>query len=110
VRTLAVLYTSKDIQKMLEKLRIKPIDGKVTTQEAARILTQRAKEECNIDHTYTPTAVRRHIHGGHLNPERKSTRKNMYPVESIFDLPIKPRIKQDQHQSTSTESVPDRSA
>lgn len=106
---MAVLYTPKDIQKMLAELRIKPIDGKVTTQEAARILTQRAKEECGIEHTYTPTAVRRHIHGGHLNPERKSSRKNMYPVESIFDLPIKPRIRQNQKHSSS-ESVPDRSA
>ena len=107
---MAVLYTPKDIQKMLVELRIKPIDGKVTTREAARILTQRAKEEYHVDHEYTDTAVRRHIHGGHLKPKRESRRKNMYPVESIFDLPIKPRIKQDKQQSTSVESVPDPSA
>lgn len=90
VNLLAVLYTTKEIQDALKALRIKPIDGKVTTQEAARILSWRAKAEFGIEHTYNTSSVRRHIQMGNLKPEQVSTRFNRYKVEDIFDLPLSP--------------------
>ncbi len=58
---MAILYTAKQIQEVLRELRIKPADGKVTTREAARILTWRAKAE------------------------------HLYRVEDVFDLQLAPR-------------------
>jgi len=88
---LAVLYTPEEIQAVLTELRIKPINGGVSTQEAARILSWRAKAEYNVEHTYNASAVRRHIQSGNLKAEQISTRFNRYKVEDIFDLPLAPR-------------------
>lgn len=93
---MAVLYTPKQIQEVLKELRIKPINGRVTTQEAARILSWRAKSEHDIAHTYNASAVRRHIQTGNLKAEAVSSRFNMYRVEDIFDLPLKPRRERQQ--------------
>ena len=88
---MSVLYTPEEMQEILRELRIKPFDGKVTTQEAAKILTWRAKDEQGIDFEYNPSAVRRHIQLGNLKPEPESTRFNRYRVEDIFELPLAPR-------------------
>lgn len=88
---MAVLYTPKEIQEVLRELRIKPVDGKVTTLEAARIISWRAKAEQGIEHEYPASAVRRHIQRGHIKPIPVSTRLNMYKVEDVFELPLAPR-------------------
>lgn len=90
---MAVLYTPEEIQEVLRQLRIKPIDGMVTTEEAARILTWRAKDEKNVDFTYTPSAVRRRIQLGSLEATPEHKRSNRYKVEDIFDLTLVPRRK-----------------
>jgi hypothetical protein len=87
---MAVLYTSKQIQDALRELRIKPVDGKVTTKEAASILTWRARAEQKIEHVYPEAAVRRHIQSGNLRAYPMNTRFNMYKVEDVFDLPLVP--------------------
>jgi len=89
---MAVLYTAKEIQEVLQQLRIKPVGGKVTGREAARILTWRAKAEQGIHHVYPDSAVRRHVERGNLKiAEQKNARLNLYKVEDIFDLPLVPR-------------------
>ncbi len=88
---MAVLYTPKQIQAALITLRIKPLNGLVTTEEAAKILTWRAQEERGIHSDYTSSAVRRHVELGNLTVAHTSGRFNRYKVEDIFDLPIMPR-------------------
>jgi hypothetical protein len=88
---MAFLYTPEDIQATLLALRIKPINGMVTSQEAAKILTWRAKNEFDIDRIYNAGTIRRHIQLGNLKAEPENKRLNRYPVEAIFDLPIAPR-------------------
>lgn len=89
---MAVLYTPEEIQEALRRLRIKPKDGKVTGEEAARILSWRAKEEQGIEHAYPASAIRRHVERGNLNiAERVNPRFNLYLVEDIFELPLVPK-------------------
>jgi hypothetical protein len=88
---MAVLYTVRDIEKALLQLRIKPDSGKVNTEEAARILSWRAKEEQGIVHRYNGSAVRRHVINKTIVPHPKNTRYNLYLVEDIFALPLVPR-------------------
>ena len=88
---MAVLYTPEEIQEVLTTLRIKLKDGLVTTQEAAKILTWRAKAEQDIDFEYNASAVRRHIQLGNLKPVPESARFNRYKVEDVFELPLAPR-------------------
>ena len=89
---MAVLYTARQIQEVLKELRIKPVDGNVTTREAARILTWRAKAEQGIDHNYPDTAVRRHVQQGNLKIAHQiNPRFNMYRVEDVFDLSLAPK-------------------
>jgi hypothetical protein len=88
---MAVLYTPEEIQEVLRELRIKPIDGKVTTLEAAKILSWRAKAEQGVIRTYNASAVRRHIQLKNLTPIPESSRFNRYIVEDIFDVPLAPK-------------------
>jgi len=85
------LYTPEEIQKALLSLRIKPKEGKVTSKEAARILTWRAKEEQGVEHEYLDSAVRRHVERGNLKAHPVNARFNMYVVEDVFDLPLVPK-------------------
>lgn len=94
---MAVLYTAKEIQEALKELRIKPIEGKVSTNEAARILSWRAKAEHGIEHVYNTSAIRRHVQMGNLKVDpASSSRFSQYKVEDIFDLPLAPRRGQRQ--------------
>lgn len=89
---MAVLYTAKDIQEVLQELRIKPIEGKVTTREAARILSWRAKAEQGVIHDYPDSAVRRHVQQGNLKiAQQVNPRLNMYFVEDVFGLTLQPK-------------------
>lgn len=88
---MAFLYTPEDIEEALRQLKIKPLRGMVTSQEAARILSWRARNEFDIEREYTAGTIRRHIQLGNLKAEPENTRFNRYPVEAIFDLPITPR-------------------
>ena len=87
---MAVLYTPEEIQEVLKELRIKPLQGMVTTLEAAKILGWRAKEEQGVKREYNASSVRRHIQLGNLTPVPESTRFNRYKIEDIFDLPLAP--------------------
>ncbi len=100
---MAILYTPEEIQGVLRTLRIKPKGGMVTTEEAARILSWRAKEEKNIYFVYTPSAVRRRIQLGSLEATQEHKRANRYKVEDIFDLTLVPRRKKKQRSNADTE-------
>lgn len=106
VNQLAVLYTAKQIQDILRELRIKPIDGKVTTREAARILTWRAKAEQGVEHDYPDSAVRRHVQQGNLKiAQQVNPRFNMYRVEDVFDLHLSPKRGRGQQKKTEQEAA-----
>lgn len=97
---MSVLYTMREKQDALKELRIKPKEGKVTSQEAARILSWRAEREFGIKHEYTTSAVRRHIQTGSLTvAEAVSRRQNMYHVDDVFEVPLKPRRKGQEEMS-----------
>lgn len=89
---MAVLYTRKQIQDALRELAIRPVDGNVTTKEAARILSWRAKHEEGIEHDYPESAVRRHVQQGNLRiAEKRNPRFNLFTAEDVFSLPLVPR-------------------
>jgi len=92
---MARLYTRTQMNEALKELRIKPVENRVTSQEAAAILSWRAKQEHQTDYTYTDRSVRRHVTLGNLKDiKRVSTRHSLYSLEEVFELPLKPR-----HQS-----------
>lgn len=91
-----VLYTKRQIHDALRELRIRPLEGRVNAEEAARILTWRAKAEQQIEHAYTPNNIRKHK--GKLDPIHPikidgttNDQTNLYRVERVFELNIKPQ-------------------
>ena len=91
---MATYYSDREINRILQTLHIAPEDGKVDGAEAARILTWRAKEEHDVDYAYGPMALRQHIKTGRIKREEidpTNKRRNLYPVHTIFSLPISPR-------------------
>ncbi len=101
---MAVLYTQKKIQEALRELAIKPVNGNVTTKEAARILSWRARYEEGIDHVYPESAVRRHVESENLKiAERRNKRFNLYKAEDVFELPLVPKrgLAQQKHNEFS---------
>jgi hypothetical protein len=90
---MAILYTPEDISKVLIELRIDPVDGKVDANEAARILSWRAKAEQDLDYEYAPDAIRQHVRAnrfeeGSIDLKKRGSR---YPVDQVFRLPIVPK-------------------
>jgi len=86
---LARLYTSEEIQDALRELRIDPVDGNVTTKEAADILTWRARKD-GINHNYPETAIRSRVKRGTLKAASTGW-SNLYRVEDIFRLSFYPK-------------------
>src|SRR6266581_4850231 len=91
-----VLYTKRKIHEIIKELNIRTIEGRVNADEAARILTWRAKHEQNIEHEYTPTSVRKHKNKlDPIHPLKDdgspNTRTNLYLAEKVFDLDIEPK-------------------
>ena len=90
---MARLYTRKDIDVALKELRIAPQNGMVSGSEAARILTWRAKDEYDVEHTYDANSIRLHVRQGHFplgSIEKPNKRNSLYKVEDVFRLPIHP--------------------
>jgi len=88
-------YTEKKRQNALIHLHIDPGAERVTSSEAAHILTWRAKEEYGIQHVYNATAVRKHAHKLDARPlvrddGTKNTRQNTYDTLKIFEIDINP--------------------
>ena len=88
---MATLYTQKQIHSVLKKLRIEPEEGMVTTREAARILSWRAKAEQGVEREYPDAAIRKHVQSGHLRRYGDNIRSNRYKPEDIFTLPLVPK-------------------
>lgn len=91
---MARLYTERDIARVLRELRIAPENGKVDGNEAAQILSWRAKTEYGVDYRYDGTAIRQHVRQGHFaegTVDTTNLRRNLYSVEAVFKLPIAPR-------------------
>lgn len=96
---MARLYQKSKINEVLKELEIKPVDNRVTSQEAASILTWRAKREHGIDYQYSDASVRRHVSLGNFKDVKQvSIRHSLYNVEEVFELPIKPRHKPKQNK------------
>ena len=71
---------------VLHQLGIETINGKINSQQVARIWTWRIKHEQGIDHTYTDTNVRGHVSKGTLPvADTINTRMNLYEVRDAFD-------------------------
>lgn len=93
------LYTKRQINEVLKELRIRPKENYITSQEAASVLTWRAKDEHSIEYTYTDGSVRRHVSLGNLKDIKKiSDRQSLYSIDELFEIPLKPR-----HKKVSTE-------
>jgi hypothetical protein len=90
---MARLYTEEDISKVLIELRIAPIDGKVDANEAACILSWRAREEQGLEYKYTSDAIRQHVRMKHFEEGSidRSKRGSRYPVDQVFKLPLAPK-------------------
>jgi hypothetical protein len=91
-----VLYTKRKIQEVLKELSIRTLEGRVDADEAARILSWRAKSEQGIDHEYTPNNIRKHkkkletVHPS-MEDGKPNTRVNLYLAEKVFELDIEPK-------------------
>lgn len=106
---MAKLYTRKQINETLKDLQIKAIESKVTSQEAASILTWRARHEFQAEHTYTDAIVRRHVKLGNLKDiKRLSSRHSLYSVDELFEIPLKPRHKKSiaEREENTQDTVP----
>jgi hypothetical protein len=91
---MATLYTERDIAKTLRELRIDPENGKVDGNEAARILSWRARQEYGIEYQYDAVTIRQHVRRGHFSEgtiDTSNIRRNLYQVNAIFKLPLAPR-------------------
>lgn len=88
---MAVLYTQKQIQDVLKALRILPENDMITTKEAARVLSWRAKAEQGVEREYPEAAIRGHVKRGHLKRYGDNIRSNRYKPEDIFTLPLAPK-------------------
>jgi hypothetical protein len=90
---MAILYTPEDISKVLLELRIDPVEGKVDANEAARILSWRAKAEQGLDYEYASDAIRQHVRANRFEAGSidRNKRGSRYPVDQVFKLPIVPK-------------------
>jgi hypothetical protein len=90
---MATLYTAREVQKMLQELRIQPIrNGLVTTREVAAILKWRAETEQGTEHTYPESAVRRHVERGNLTvADTIGKAANLFRVEDVMLVPLTPK-------------------
>ena len=92
---MATFYSEKEQQKILRELHIAPSDdGYVEANEAARILTWRAKQEFGVEYEYDSTVIRQHVKLGRF-PEGSikpiNDRRKLYKASIVFSLPISPR-------------------
>ena len=91
---MATSYTEEEMAKTLQELHIAPEEGMVDGQEAAKILTWRAKEEYQVEHDYSATSIRQHVKVGHIDIKDIDTtnpRRSRYVYTIIFRLPLAPR-------------------
>lgn len=98
-------YTPGKIKEILKDLDISPYKvNKVDSNQAAKILTWRLKEEQGIHKDYTTTALRRRVSTGKLPvAETISTRLNLYDVRDIFELSLMPQKAGTTKKSTDSE-------
>lgn len=90
---MARLYTERDITKALKELRIAPENGMVDGNEAASILSWRAREEYGVEYNYDSSSIRQHVRREHFPSgtiDDSNKRRNLYQVEAVFKLPITP--------------------
>jgi len=88
-------YTEKERKTALKQMHISPDSERVNSQEAAKILSWRAKEEYKVEHEYNATAVRKHAQRLDARPAVKkdgsvNLRQNTYDVKKLFEVDILP--------------------
>ena len=87
-----MIYTPEEITQILKALEIEPYrSNKVDSRQAARILQWRSKQEHGEEHPYTPTSIRSRVNAGDLHPVRINERLNIYDVNEVFNLVLRPR-------------------
>jgi len=90
---MAKYYKPEEMYTALVNLGIQEKHGTINTQEAAKVLTWRAKAEYDVDNEYNVNAVRKRVATGALVPVggvRQNSRYNTYKIEDVFTLPIFP--------------------
>lgn len=87
-----MIYTSEEIAQALKTLEIEPYrSNKVDSRQAAQILRWRSKQEYGEEHPYTPISIRRRVVSGDLHPEPISDRLNIYDIDEVFSLVLRPK-------------------
>lgn len=89
-------YTERERKTALKQLRIDPNAERVSSSQAAKILTWRAKQEYGVEHEYNATAVRAHVDQLDKQPAVKkdgtvNLRQNTYSVAKLFEIDILPQ-------------------
>jgi hypothetical protein len=92
---MSAFYTEKERKNALLQMHIDPGSERVSSAQAAKILTWRAREEYKIDHEYDANAVRKHADKLDAQPAMKSDgsvnlRQNTYNTKKLFEIDIMP--------------------
>jgi hypothetical protein len=100
-------YTASEIKTILKELNITPYKtNRVDGQQAAKILTWRLKQEQDIEHVYTTTALRKRVDTGALPVvERVNPRFNLYDVRDVFALSLVPNRAEGTRQRISNQQA-----
>lgn len=85
---MARLYTTQEKMTALLELKIDARNNRVSGNEAARILSWRAKYERGIEHEYKVQTVL--WHADKLGARLLSKRKHDYDLDLVFALDIEP--------------------
>lgn len=88
-------YTEKERKNALQQMHIDPSSERVSSAQAAKILTWRAQEEYRIAHEYDANAVRKHAKKLDAQPAMKDDgtvngRQNTYNTRKLFEIDIMP--------------------
>lgn len=82
-------YRQEEMKEVLHHLGIETINGKINSQQVARIWTWRVKDEQGIDHVYTDTNVRGHVNKKTLPvADTINRRMNLYEVRDAFSASL----------------------
>lgn len=92
---MSAFYTEKERKNALLQMHIDPGSERVSSAQAAKILTWRAQKEYKMNHEYDANAVRKHAEKLDAQPATKSDgsinlRQNTYNTKKVFEIDIMP--------------------
>lgn len=86
------LYSDEAIKQILAELKIEPMNGKVTSKQAASILSWRFRAEWNDTYTLTADGVRHWVARGKLKAYPLNPNLNLFDVQELFSVPLSPQL------------------